>query len=142
MLAAGIAATPRIATTPATTGHRNLITPFTQWSATLCDSASTLARRRARALPEQIRSPTSPSSAGSRVSAMSTARATVDAATSAIVDSIAIPMTVSAVSAIRTVRPAKKTALPAVPTALPAASCAVSPRSRINRRCRLTTNSA
>lgn len=65
---------------------------------------------------------------------MSTANATVVAATSAMVVSIAIPMTLRAVSAIRTVSPAKKTALPAVPTALLAASRAVRPRSRIRRR--------
>ena len=85
---AAAAGPTRTAATPAMTGHLNLITLLTQWSATPCDSASSLARRRDRALSEQMRSPTSPSSAGSRLRAMSTARATVDAATRAIVDNV------------------------------------------------------
>ncbi len=63
-----------------------------------------------------------PSSAGTRVSATSTAITTVPAAARPIFDRIGMPTTDRPASAITTVRPANTTAEPAVPTARPAAS--------------------
>ncbi|MNN70455.1 hypothetical protein D3C81_1863050 [compost metagenome] len=94
-----------------------------------------------RALAEQIRSPTRPNSAGSRVNDSRTVISTVTAATSAMVDRKPMPMTSMPHRAIMTVSPAKNTALPAVPTARLAASRALNFSSRINRRCRFTINS-
>ncbi|MNC59432.1 hypothetical protein D3C75_1092420 [compost metagenome] len=93
-----------------------------------------------RDLVVQIRSPTRPSSAGSRVSARRTVIRTLTAATRAMVDKNPMPMTSMPHSAIMTVSPAKNTALPAVPTARLAASRALNFSSRINRRCRFTIN--
>ena len=78
--------------------------------------------RRPRMRPPMMRRPAKPSSAGSRVSAMSTATATVTAAARPIWVRNGMPTTDSAASAMTTVRPAKTTADPAVPTARPAAS--------------------
>ncbi len=73
---------------------------------------------------------------------MTTARATVLAATSAIVVRNPIPMTVMPTSAMTTVDPAKTTALPAVASARAVASPALSPSVRTRRRCRWTMNRA
>jgi hypothetical protein len=67
-----------------------------------------------------------PSSAGTRVSATSTAITTAPAAASPIFASDGIPTTSRPASAITTVVPAKTTAEPAVPTARPAAVSASS----------------
>ncbi len=63
-----------------------------------------------------------PRSAGTSVTAMSTAMATVPAAVRPIFVSIGTLTTARPASAMMTVRPAKTTAEPAVPTARPAAS--------------------
>ena len=73
-------------------------------------------------LPQPILLPAKPNSAGSRVSAIRTATATVPAAARPIWVRKLMLTTASPVSAMTTVRPAKTTAEPAVPTARPAAS--------------------
>ena len=73
---------------------------------------------------------------------MSTARATVLAATRAIVVRNPIPMTVMPTNAMTTVDPAKTTALPAVAMTRAVASPAESPSVRIRRRCRWRMNKA
>ncbi len=65
---------------------------------------------------------------------MSTATATVAAATKAMVVTKPILMIASPHRAMMTVRPAKNTALPAVPTARLAASFALKPWPRMRRR--------
>ena len=134
-----MAASPRMTITPATATQGRRTSSSTQ----------RFVRRfppgrvpRARALDDQIRSPTIPSRAGSSVRAMSTARVTVVAATSAMVVRNPMPMTVIPTSAMTTVDPAKTTALPAVATARAVASAVLSPSVRTNRRCRWTMNKA
>ena len=72
--------------------------------------------------------PAKPSSAGSSVSAMTTASATMPAPARPIWVRKPMPVTESPARAITTVRPAKITAEPAVPTATPAASSRERPR--------------
>ena len=69
-----------------------------------------------------IRSPMNPISAGSIVSAISTASATARAAKMPMIVRNGMFATLSPSSAMKTVRPAKTTAEPAVPTARPVAS--------------------
>ena len=64
--------------------------------------------------PRPARRPMNPSRAGSKVSAISTATATVPAAASPITDRNGIWTTTRPTSAMITVSPAKTTALPAV----------------------------
>ena len=84
--------------------------------------------RRSRIRPPATRCPAKPRTAGSSVSAMSTATATVTAAATPIWPRNGMPTTVSPASAMMTVSPANTTAEPAVPTARPAASSGSRPR--------------
>ena len=93
-----------------------------QRSHTVLRAGSPLLLTRRSMRRPSTRSPAKPMRAGRRVSATSTATATVTAAATPISVRIGMPTSDSPVSAMTTVRPAKKTALPAVPTARPMAS--------------------
>lgn len=88
-----------------------------------------------------MRIPAKPSTAGSSVSAISTATTTAKAAPRPMVVSMLMPMMLRPARAITTVRPANTTAEPAVPSARPAASSGSWP-SRISLRYRETMNRA
>ena len=87
----------------------------------------------ARPLRPSTRRPVNPSSAGSSVSATSTATTTVLAAPRPIAVRNGMLTTNRPARAMTTVRPAKTTALPAVATARPAAS---SPSRPLSSSCR------
>ena len=118
MLAAGTAITASPAIAASSTGIRWRATNRAQrspWVVVTC-------LRRNRIRPPCTRRPVKPRMAGSKVSAMRTAIATVAAAAMPIWARNGIPTTLSPASAMITVSPAKTTADPAVPAARPAAS--------------------
>ncbi len=80
------------------------------------------------------------SSAGVKVTAMTTAVAMQTAAVMPMSPKNGMPVMLSASSATMTVAPAKTTALPDVPLAKPIDSCRSTP-ARSCRRCRLRMNS-
>ncbi len=91
---------------------------------------------------ELIRGPTSDSTAGSRVSAASTATTTAIAAIKPIVVTSGMPATASEASAIVTVAPAKNTAPPEVAADAGDRLVHIGSPSFIPRKWRVTMNSA
>ncbi len=127
----------RSATSPASIGR--LAISFASFAHTPLRTSSSVAGWRTRS--ELIRGPRIPSSAGSSVSAASTAITTAIAAIRPIVVTSGIPATASDTSAIVTVLPAKNTAPPEVATARAIDSSIGNPSCK-PRKWRVTMNSA